>query len=126
MRQVRHGVDKRFRKWLKERLWRNEPTFQRRIEELCESVPEVAKLMFGDDFEAFAGPVREARNLRTHLGASGKKATHNLVRMQAQLAVILEAALLQRELGVDPSYVAKRINEASRFRRIAIRAGEKL
>jgi hypothetical protein len=40
--------------------------------------------------------------------------------------VILEAALLQRELGVDASYVAKRIREASRFRRIAVRAGQRL
>jgi hypothetical protein len=126
MRQAREGVDKEFRKWLDERLGRNEPTFQRRIKELCESVPEVAKLIVGDDLEAFAKPVREARNLRTHLGAGGKKATHNIVQMQAQLAVILEAALLQRELGVDGSYVAKRIKEASRFRHIAIRAGEKL
>lgn len=125
MGQARQAVDKEFRRWLNERLWRNEPTLQRRIEELCETVPDVAKLMVGDDFEAFAVPVREARNLRTHLGTGGKKATHNLVQMQAQLAVILEAALLQRELGVDPSYVAKRIKEASRFRRIAIRAAEK-
>jgi hypothetical protein len=26
--------------------------------------------------------VREARNLRTHLGAGGNKATHNLVQIQ--------------------------------------------
>lgn len=124
MQQARQGVDKEFRSWLNERLWRNEPTFQRRIEELCERVPEVAKLMVGDNIEAFAGPVRGARNLRTHLGAGGEKATHNLVQMQAQLATILEAALLQRELGVDAFYVAERIKEAGRFRRIAIRAGE--
>ncbi|MEP7158739.1 MAG: HEPN domain-containing protein [Chloroflexota bacterium] len=124
MAQARSGVDERHLEWLNQRL-NNEPTLVRRIVELCELVPAVAKLMIGDDAKAFARQLRDARNFRTHLDPRRRSATErlHLVRLTSQLAVILEAAILHRELGFEPTDIAQRVVRASRLRRLAIQAG---
>lgn len=123
LRQARHGLDAQHLKWLNERLSSNAPTFYRRIVELCSLVPEVATLMVGEDIAAFARAVTDARNMRTHLDAHGKKALppHSAIELQTKVAVLLEAVILQRELGFETADLAQRITRSSRLRRIAIR-----
>lgn len=96
----------------------------RRLTALCDFVPEVAQLMVGSDATGFARNVRDARNLRTHLNRPGRnpQTRPDLVLLGAQLAVILEAAILRRELGFSSADIADRLARASRLRRLAVAA----
>ncbi len=123
MAQARQGVDQQHLAWLNERL-SNDPSLYRRLVELCRLVPEVTALMVGGDADGFAREVRDARNYRTHLDPRRRAMAprRNLVKLQAQLAVILIAGILHRELGFRPADLAERIARASRLRQLAIAA----
>jgi hypothetical protein len=123
MAQARNGVDPIHLAWLNDRL-NNQPTLFNRLVQLCQIVPDVTKLMIGDDAEAFARSIRDARNLRTHLDVGGRTSVPSLrlIALAAQLGVILEAAILHRELGLDGAELASRVERASRLRRTAIAA----
>jgi len=101
----------------------NQPSFKRRILELCAAVPEVAELMVGGDGDAFAKRVRDARNVETHPGDRPGSASLHLVVLQAQLAVILEAVMLRHFFAFGGDDIARRVTRASRLRRLAIAAG---
>lgn len=77
--------------------------------------------MVGSDISGFARRVKDARNLRTHLNPSPKDEP-DLVLLGAQLAVILEAAILYRELGFESATIAERMSRGSRLRRLAVAA----
>ncbi|MGH2967077.1 MAG: HEPN domain-containing protein [Solirubrobacterales bacterium] len=123
--QARKGVAPEHREWLDSRLG-NEPALLQRIVDLCVDVPQVAGLVVGEDLTAFARAIRDARNFRTHMDrrrlAPGGRL--NLVRLSAQLGVILEAVMLRRELGFEPPDIASRMERASRLLRLA-RAAER-
>lgn len=88
---------------------------------LCQEVAETAQLVVGEDVKAFARRVTEARNLRTHLNTN-RASEPALVLLQAQLAVILEAAILHRELGFEGNVIAERVARASRLYKLAVAA----
>jgi hypothetical protein len=121
IRQARAGVDPMHLDWLNGRL-NNKKTLVRRLVELCGLVPEVSEIVVGSKPEAFARAVVDARNLRTHLDFSRVTApeSRGLIVLTSQLGVILEAALLCRELGLRSSDVAQRVERASRLRRLAV------
>lgn len=89
-----------------------------RLVGLCQSVPDVTQLVVGDDARTFAESVRDARNLRTHLN-SDRDDHMQLVLLGAQLGVILEGAILQRELGFPSPLIAERIAASSRLKALA-------
>jgi len=121
--QARAGVASAHLKWLNQRL-SNEPSLLQRLTELCDEVPMVAKLVVRDDRLAFARQVRDARNLRTHLDFTHGSSPANLglVALTAQLAVILEAAVLVRELGFNDHDAAQRVERGSRLFQLAAAA----
>jgi hypothetical protein len=128
LRQAREGVDKEHRGWLNERLKPNEPTFARRLQELCEDVPEVSTMIVGGDMSEFVRAVKDLRNSLTHPDPSRARAvpSRRLAQLAAQLGVIIEAVMLHRQLGFTPADIATRIERASRLRRLAIAAGEEV
>jgi hypothetical protein len=89
-----------------------------RLVGLCQSVPDVTQLVVGDDARTFAESVRDARNLRTHLNAD-RDDHMQLVPLGAQLGVILEGAILHRELGFPSPLIAERIAANSRLKALA-------
>ena len=89
-----------------------------RLVGLCQSVPDVTQLMVGDDVRTFAESVRDARNLRTHLNAD-RDDHQQLMLLGAQLGVILEGAILHRELGFPSPLIAERVAAHSRLKALA-------